>query len=129
MCSVVLIYNIPPKPAPRPRVTKHGTFNPKDYTEYKRLIRMQTKIAKPLEGAIKLSVVFQFKKPKSWSKKKRAAAYWHTQKPDTDNLLKGIKDALNKLAYWDDSQICDLDAVKVWGETDKIVVELSEISQ
>ena len=71
---------MPPKPAPRPRVTKFGTFNPKDYTKYKRDIRSQTKIDEPLEGAIKMAVMFQFKKPKSWSKKKRASTYWHTQK-------------------------------------------------
>ena len=130
--SIVLIYNMPPRGAPRPRVFKDKAgksrgYNEQWYTDYKRDIRMVTKIDEPLQGAIKMAVMFQFKKPKSWSKKKRASAFWHTQKPDTDNLLKTIKDALNKLAYWDDSQICDLDAVKVWGDCDKIVVELEEI--
>ena len=125
---MIIIFDAKPKPAPRPRVTKYGTYNDKAYTNYKKALRLvaQRQIKAPLEGAIKMSIVFQFKKPKSWSKKKREAAFWHTQKPDADNLAKAVKDALNGLAYRDDSQICDMDLVKIWGENDRITIELGE---
>jgi len=41
--------------------------------------------------------------------------------------VRTIKDAMNKLVYHDDSQICDLTVVKIWGEENRIVVELEEI--
>jgi Holliday junction resolvase RusA-like endonuclease len=48
-----------------------------------------------LNGA---DVTFWMPMPKSWSKKKRyaMAGSWHTGKPDLDNLLKALMDALNK---------------------------------
>jgi Holliday junction resolvase RusA-like endonuclease len=36
-----------------------------------------------------------------------------TGKPDTSNLVKAIEDALNGIAYYDDSQIVKLFAAKV----------------
>ncbi len=127
MRSEVLIYDLRPIPAPRPRVTRWGTYNDPKYTAYKDTIKSLTKMGKPFDGAIRMTILFQFAKTKSWSKKKKANAYWHTQRPDTDNLTKGIQDALNGIAYKDDSQICDLDVVKIWGDCDKIVVEMNEI--
>jgi len=127
MSSKVFVYDIRPMPSPRPRVTRWGTYNDPKYTEYKDAIKALTKIDKPLEGAIKMSILFQFKKTKSWTKKRKREAYWHTQRPDTDNLTKGVQDALNEIAYKDDSQICDLDVVKIWGDVNKIIVELEEI--
>ncbi len=124
---MIFIYDLRPIPAPRPRVTRWGTYNDPKYTEYKEAIKASTKVETPLQGAIKMSILFQFEKTKSWTKKKKRDAYWHTQRPDADNLAKGVKDAINGLCYKDDSQICDLDVVKVWGDTNKIVVELEEI--
>jgi Holliday junction resolvase RusA-like endonuclease len=43
--------------------------------------------------------------PKSWSKKKRAAASWITGTPDWDNTGKLFSDAMNGIVYHDDSQI------------------------
>lgn len=120
----VFTYNLRPFPAPRPRVTKWGTYNPPEYTEFKDTIKALTKIEQKFEGAIEMEIVFQFKIPKSWSKTKKSSAYWHTQKPDADNLAKSIKDALNGLVYHDDSQICVLEVVKIWGDCDRIVVEI-----
>lgn len=126
---MTLIFDIHPLPAPRPRVTRFGTYNNPKYTAYKKAIGLMAKreIGEQLTGGVKMEIVFQFKKPKSWNKKKKAAAYWHTQPPDTDNCIKGIKDALNGIAYKDDAQICDVAAVKIWGECDMIMVELEEI--
>ena len=48
-----------------------------------------------------------------------------TKKPDADNVLKAVNDALNGLAYADDSQVCDQRIVKFYSENPRldIVVE------
>lgn len=126
---ILLQIDIKPKLAPRPRVMRWGTYNDPKYTAYKGVISgvARAEVKRLLVGALKMSVFFQFKKPKSWSKKKNASAYWHIQKPDLDNLIKGVKDALNGIAYKDDAQVCDMDAIKIWGECDLIVIEIEEI--
>lgn len=56
--------------------------------------------------------------PKSWSKRKRADAIADkirpTTKPDLDNVIKGIKDALNGVWYKDDSQVVEYGLVGKW---------------
>jgi len=121
------LIQIKPMPAPRPRVTRRGTYNPERYTNYKKAIAMQCRGMTKHEGAVVMRVAFQFKYPKSWSKKKKEAAGYHTSKPDTDNLIKGVKDALNGIAYHDDAQVSQIEAVKYYGDRDVIAVEVEEI--
>ena len=52
----------------------------------------------------------------------------HTKKPDCDNIAKSILDALNNVAYYDDSQICKLSVEKYYGEVPKVIVSLNEIN-
>lgn len=44
-----------------------------------------------------------------------------------DNIAKAILDALNGIAYKDDAQIIELEVNKMYGEENKIYVELEEI--
>lgn len=59
---------------------------------------------------VKLQVTAYFPIPKSTSKKKAAQMLAKeilpAKKPDADNILKAVNDALNGLAYGDDSQVC-----------------------
>ena len=70
----------------------------------------------PFAGAIWLSVEFYMPIPKSLSKKKREElrGRWHCKKPDVDNLLKLVQDALNGLAWKDDSQIVSCAVKKLY---------------
>ena len=72
----------------------------------------------PIEGPIRLTITFSMQIPKSWSMgKKHSAEIGMTRPigtPDLDNLIKMI-DALNGLAFKDDSQIVELFAVKKYG--------------
>jgi len=54
---------------------------------------------------------------------------YHTQKPDADNLEKGIKDALDGIAYIDDAQVAEVSKVKVWGDRDMIVIDISSLEK
>jgi Holliday junction resolvase RusA-like endonuclease len=68
---------------------------------------------KPLEGCIELTVIFVLPRPqiKIW-KRKPMPRERHGRKPDIDNLLKSLKDALTGLLWRDDRQISDVHAHK-----------------
>ena len=76
---------------------------------------------KPLEGPLKLKVLWIFPKGKSHKNKE-----WRITKPDTDNLQKGLKDCMTKLGFWgDDSQVVWEEVSKVWGdEPSGIVIQI-----
>lgn len=118
-----------PKPAPRPRLSSHGAYNPTDYTEYKKALAMYCvpKIKYKTKEAVSMSVKFYYKKPKSWSKAKKESNILHVSKPDLDNLVKTVKDALNGLAYIDDAQVCDLHVTKEYADADGMSIKLTEL--
>ena len=69
----------------------------------------------PLTCPLSVRIAFVFQRPASHSKKRRAIIDEpHSQKPDIDNLCKGIFDGLNKVVWADDSQVVCLTAVKRW---------------
>jgi len=61
-----------------------------------------------IDGPITLTLNFFMPRPKSLPKKVKH----HIKRPDLDNLVKAIKDALSGLLYKDDSQIIELIATK-----------------
>lgn len=65
-------------------------------------------------------VTFVMPMPPSWSQKKRTAMNGkpHQSKPDCDNMLKALMDAL----FDDDSSIWDCRITKVWGEKGLIII-------
>lgn len=58
------------------------------------------------------TIVFHIPMPKSWSKKKKQqmAEQYHKQRPDCDNLLKALLDAI----YDEDSHISNVSVIKRW---------------
>jgi len=69
----------------------------------------------PLEGPLRMSIVFVCPRPKNmiW-KTKPMPRVWHDYKFDRDNLMKSLQDAMNKIVFLDDSQICS-------GPIDKVI--------
>ena len=126
---MIIEYPVKPKPAPRPRVTKFGAYNDKDYTSWKNGLKLlaKSKIKQPLEGAIEINIEFLYSIPKSWSKKDKENANYHTFKPDIDNLIKSVLDGLNGIAYKDDSQVCKIEAIKRYGDKDSVIIKLKNI--
>lgn len=47
-----------------------------------------------------------------------------TTRKDIDNVVKSVLDGLNKIAYKDDKQICDLMAYKRYGQKEKIKITI-----
>ena len=88
-------------------------------------------MGKPLTKPVKISIRAVFGVPKSYSKARTKACLegreWPTKKPDTDNIEKGIYDALNGLAYEDDKQIVMTSTVKVYGPEARVEVIIEEL--
>ena len=79
---------------------------------------------------ISIKIVFKFKVPKSYSKKKYSEAIEGKIRPstnDTDNLLKSVLDGLNGKAWKDDRYIYKIEAEKIFADKDCIEVEIENI--
>jgi Holliday junction resolvase RusA-like endonuclease len=85
----------------------------------------------PFSGALSVEVTTIMPVPKSWSLKRKAAALSGEEKPakkpDIDNCLKLIFDAINTVVFQDDSQIVQLVAEKKYGEKPETIVTVTEI--
>lgn len=84
----------------------------------------------PEGSQMELRVTAYFKIPKSTSKKKRetmlSGEVRPTKKPDGDNILKAVADALNGVAYKDDAYVVKMEIEKYYGEPERIDVVLQE---
>lgn len=71
---------------------------------------------KPLEGPLAVAMQFYFPRPAYMLKKKypQDVPLPMASGPDIDNLEKAVFDALNKLAWRDDKQICRVSKSKSW---------------
>lgn len=117
---------IPGKPYPlrRPRRAKNGgMFDPVENREAKKLIGMiaRQQVKQPYAGPVEVHCLFKFARPKSHSKTNPPP--YHQTKPDVDNLVKTVLDAMSWIVWEDDKQVVSLSAAKVWttGEAETIV--------
>jgi Holliday junction resolvase RusA-like endonuclease len=72
---------------------------------------------KPLTGALRLTVIATFAPAASLSRRKRDDLMGrpHTQRPDSDNIVKALSDGLNRIAWADDAQVAEISVRKQWG--------------
>ena len=84
-----------------------------------------------IEGPVHVGIHVWFVMPASWSKKKRAshAGQYHAQKPDADNVVKAVLDALTDCYAWrDDSQVASVQVIKRWaGQEPTTLIEIVEL--
>lgn len=66
-------------------------------------------------GPIKLEITVARQKPK------KMPEWLPTSRPDIDNLIKGVMDAMNGIFYTDDKQVVSLHVYKVWAEKEPYV--------
>lgn len=127
---------VPGTPISWARAGRNGrrTFTPKKQKDHMRIIQgiaaltMGANRGLWWETAVTIEVVSYFKPSASWSKIKKASAlagtYAHTKKPDGDNLVKLVKDALSGVVYRDDALVVDSISRKRFGETERTVITI-----
>jgi len=119
----------------RPRFSKWGAYTPQKTVNYETLVKEMFMVEKlsMLEGEIVLYVKAYFSVTKSTSNKKRLLMISRlirpVKKPDWDNIGKLISDALNGLAYNDDSQIVTATVEKWYAEVPRVEVEITKIEK
>lgn len=128
-----LVFNCQPTPKGRPRaVLNKKTATIRNYTPAKTrnfesfIKRQAAKQYKetPLEGPISLRVVFYIERPKTVTRQ------FPEVKPDLDNYIKAVSDALNNIIYKDDSQIVKIQALKLYAPIKPFIeIEVKKICQ
>lgn len=125
----------------RPRFTKRGhAYTPKKTEDYEESIKFafmsQTCERMPVYSKgvpLEVKAIFAKSVPKSYTKKKREACLngdlLPTGKADLDNYLKAVLDALNGLAFEDDSQIVMTTAEKIYAEVPYVAVQIRAIDE
>ena len=128
---------------PAQRMTQRGKFvkkNAQRYLNYKAKVKlvaqsyMSRNRLKPLQEQIKVYVDFYYQIPKSYSKKQiqeienSGGKIRPRSQGDLDNLVKSITDSCNKICYGDDIQISEIQARKLYGESDYVHLRIEKIS-
>jgi len=118
----------------RPKFGNGRTYTPQKTVNYETLVKelyIMQNCGKQLEGQIEILVTAVFGPAQSAPKKRLSAMLCRkerpTKKPDCDNILKIICDALNGLAYRDDAQIVSARIDKFYGCEPRVEVEIQEI--
>ena len=120
------------KPEAQKRHRTYGRIQVDPSKEYKNFLKLQL-LEKyhgtPLKGALVVNVTFRMPIPSSTSKKRkeamRAGEIPHVKRPDLDNLVKALLDALNKTIIEDDSQIFSLYMKKTNSDNPGITLSIS----
>lgn len=126
----------------RPRYSRRGdyvhTYTPKKTKDFEDAIRFEFMAsncdAMPVydkDKTLKVEILIGVSIPKSYPKYKQALCRCRmiapTKKPDIDNVLKSIFDALNGCAFDDDSQIVKVVAEKVYADEPFVEVMIDEL--
>lgn len=135
-----------PRGQGRARASARGGFarmhkDPKDVANERTIAALAApyRPATQLAGAVEVSIVATFPRPASRSKTSKRTGeplqdprgYWHTSRPDADNIAKGVLDALD--GWWgDDAQVCSLTVAKrvaAFGEMPHYRICIKELDQ
>ena len=132
---------VPGKPMgkQRPKATSKGRFTkvytPKETISYENLViamfQQTYPNAKPLEGEVRGCIKAFYPIPQSVSKKRKQAMLEGVIrpqiKPDLDNIEKIVYDALNGIAYTDDSHITEMTISKHYSVSPRVEITIEEV--
>ena len=121
----------------RPRLNTYtgSGYTPTRTKDYETLIEqyfiMKYPGYKTIEGRVIVRIKAFFEIPKSTSNMQREQmlqnAISPTKKPDIDNIVKIILDAMNKFAFKDDTQIVKLEVEKLYSsDEEKLQIQIEE---
>ena len=141
MTEYTLEFTVPGVPVGkgRPRIGRVAgnarMFTPEKTVAYESTVKLFASQAlrgrAPIAGPFQCNMHITMPVPASWSKKKQADALalrvLPTTKPDIDNVIKSVFDALNGVAWVDDVQCCDVAVAKRYGDTPGVRVQVLEL--
>ena len=143
MNQITLTFPGKPKALQSFRVAQIGGFarkyQPREVVQWKNYLMILAREQLPSDFKVftgvplRIEMAFIFLLPKSAPKRMRVAIeagerIWKITKPDvTDNLPKGVVDALSGIVYSNDCIISDSHAMKYYGLEEKTVVKITEI--
>lgn len=109
-----------PVPKARPRFSsRSGTaYTPKKTKDYeKKIVKVIQPVVKDkISGAVHVNLNVIFNRPKYMQAKKyQEGLILHTKRPDLDNVIKAVLDALNSVLD-DDAQVAKITATKYYAE-------------
>lgn len=114
------------KARPRFGRAKNGnvvTYTPAKTKYFERDLRSLAQVAMMgktvLEGPVKVTITAYF------SRKTKTG--WHTSRPDLDNIVKAVLDALNGIVFDDDSAVCELVASKKYDGEERVEVQVNNV--
>jgi len=114
---ISIFFEVEPHAKERPRTFRMGTRNitttPPKTRAYEQCLALMARArykGEPLEGPLLLEVRFQLLKPKSVKRSHPIV------RPDLDNYLKAVKDAMNGILWKDDAQVVEMTAAKRYSD-------------
>lgn len=116
------------------RVGKMRSITPEQTKSYEDLIRWSYKEAGGQylgDKVLSVDIKAYYPIPTSFTKKKQQMAITGdvrpTSKPDCDNIIKVVLDALNGVAYYDDKQVVCVSCNKYYSDTGYLYIRIEEI--
>lgn len=137
----IIQFTVPGEPVAKGRARafiRHGHvahYTPEKTAKYENLVKLAANEVvgnqDPTNRAVRLKCVFYMPIPKSYPKKRAEACLGgverHCKKPDTDNLLKAIKDGCNGVVWVDDCQVVEVAALKLYSERPRVEIIVETI--
>lgn len=122
-------------PVPWERARRQGKryFTSDVQAVYRNQIRRSAKDAgvQMVEGPVYLNVIAWISPPASWSKRRREEAIRQEApvavKPDVDNFLKQVMDALEGVAFENDSRVCYVVVRKLYSDRPRLWIAVGEL--
>lgn len=141
MYQIEYVGKVNPQQRPRFQVvkTKDGRVFPHTYEDdksknFKAILHVlaQKELAESkgqiLDGPVTMVVKYYVPVPKSFTKRQlkelSEGRLFPTKKPDVDNVLKAVMDALNGVLYWDDKQVVRVEVKKFYRNSEGLSVSV-----
>ena len=138
-----VIFEVPgqPRGKERPRWTMVSNtsivYTPRNTRDYEETIRTYYKInnfkAFKKDDALEISAIAYYQIPKNTKKSHKLlmlkGEILPTKKPDIDNIIKVVLDALNGVAYFDDKQVCKVNFIKMYSEEPRLKILIRNMGE
>lgn len=115
---------------------KSQTYTPEKTAAYEALIAAEYRAQRGKyygDKYVRLGICAYYGIPKSYPKYKQKQAREGTLrpsvKPDADNIIKAVADALNGVAYVDDTQVMEVLCKKYYDTSPRIEIYIEEVAQ